>query len=243
MGSLTFSIVIPAKDEAENLADIIRETVAELAGERYEIVVVDDGSTDETHSVLRLLAQEHLHLRHLVHDRSCGKSAALLTGVRAAATNRICTIDGDGQNDPRYIKQLLALLDEPGVGIAAGQRVKHAHSFAKKLGSRFANRLRSGLLRDDTRDSACGLKAFRREDYLRLPYFDTMHRFLPALMLREGLGVRHLDVTDRPRLHGRSKYGVIDRALVGLVDLFGVRWLIRRYKRVPESSEVRIDAR
>jgi dolichol-phosphate mannosyltransferase len=127
---------------------------------------------------------------------------------------------------------------EPGVGRAAGQRIKHAHSRAKRIGSRLANRLRAALLHDNTRDSACGLKAFRRDVFLRLPYFDTMHRFLPALVQRDGLAVRHLDVVDRDRLHGRSKYGVIDRAIVGFLDLLGVRWLIKRRKPGPETKEI-----
>jgi hypothetical protein len=132
----------------------------------------------------------------------------------------------------------LALVSEPGVGVAAGQRIKHAHSFAKRIGSRFANRLRASLLHDHTRDTACGLKAFPKDVYLRLPYFDTMHRFLPALVMRDGLAIRHLDVVDRDRLHGKSKYGVIDRAVLGLVDLFGVSWLVRRRRRVPQTEEL-----
>jgi dolichol-phosphate mannosyltransferase len=152
------------------------------------------------------------------------------------------TIDGDGQNDPRYVAPLLTLAADPNVGLAAGQRVRHAHSRAKKMGSRFANRLRSSLLKDDTRDSACGLKAFRKQVFLHLPYFDNMHRFLPALVIREGLEVRHLDVTDRDRLHGSSKYGIIDRALAGVLDLFGVWWLIRRRRRIPQPKEISPDS-
>ena len=162
---------------------------------------------------MKLLSQQHQALRHLVHDRSCGKSAAILTGVRAARAPLVATLDGDGQNDPRYLPALLALATEANVGLAAGQRIKHAHSRAKR--SSLANRLRARLLNDDTRDTACGLKAFRRDVFL-LPYFDTMHRFLPALVLRDGFTVRHIDVVDRDRRHGQSKYGVIDRAIVGL---------------------------
>jgi glycosyltransferase involved in cell wall biosynthesis len=174
----------------------------------------------------------------LVHAQCCGKSAAILTGVRAARAPLVATLDGDGQNDPRYLPALLALLAEPGVGLVAGQRIKHAHSRAKQIGSRFANRLRAWLLHDNTRDTACGLKAFRRDVFLRLPYFDTMHRFLPALVQRDGLVVRHLDVVDRDRLHGRSKYGVIDRAAVGLFDLLGVLWLIKRRRPGLQAKEV-----
>jgi len=200
--------------------------------------VVDDGSTDDTTGVLQQLAEVHPFLRRLVHAQCCGKSAAILTGVRAARAPLIATLDADGQNDPCYLPALLALMAEPGVGLAAGQRIKHAHSHAKRIGSRFANRLRAWLLHDNTRDTACGLKAFRRDVFLRLPYFDTMHRFLPALVQREGLTVRHLDVVDRDRQHGRSKYGVIDRAVVGFFDLIGVSWLIKRGKRMPQAKEV-----
>jgi dolichol-phosphate mannosyltransferase len=238
MTSPRFSIVIPSKDEAESLADLLKEISTALAGDSFEVIVVDDGSTDGTAGMLQRLAEVHPFLRRLVHAQCCGKSAAILTGVRAARAPLIATLDGDGQNDPRYLPALLALMAEPGVGIAAGQRIKHAHPHAKRIGSRFANGLRARLLHDDTRDTACGLKAFRRDVFLSLPYFDTMHRFLPALVQREGLAVRHLDVVDRDRQHGRSKYGVIDRAIVGFFDLIGVGWLIKRRRRLPQVKEV-----
>ena len=238
MTSLRFSIVIPSKDEAGSLADLLKEISTVLAGDSFEVIVVDDGSTDGTAGMLQRLAEVHPFLRRLVHAQCCGKSAAILTGVRAARAPLIATLDGDGQNDPRYLPALLALMAEPGVGLAAGQRIKHAHPHAKRIGSRFANGLRARLLHDDTRDTACGLKAFRRDVFLSLPYFDTMHRFLPALVQRDGLAVRHLDVVDRDRLHGRSKYGVIDRAIVGFFDLIGVSWLIKRRRRLPQAKEV-----
>lgn len=223
-----FSIVIPAKDEAENLPVVVEEIMTLLAGERFEIFIVDDGSTDNTPLVLQGLAREHAHLRHAAHEQSRGKSAAILTGVRAARAPLIVTIDGDGQNDPRQMLALVALAEAPGVGLAAGQRLTHAHSVSKRFASRLANWLRSRFLNDKTRDTACGLKAFPREIFLRLPYFASMHRFLPALVMREALAVRHLDVFDRPRLNGKSKYGLIDRATVGVVDLVRVWWLMRR---------------
>jgi dolichol-phosphate mannosyltransferase len=238
MTGLRFSIVIPAKNEAESLKDLLAEIATVLAGESFEAIVVDDGSTDSTDDVLKRLSQEHAFLRRLVHAQSYGKSAAMLTGIRAARAQLVATLDGDGQNDPRYLPSLLELAGEPGVGLAAGQRTKHAHSLAKRIGSRVANRLRARLLHDNTRDTACGLKAFPREVFLQLPYFDTMHRFLPALVQRDGLAVRHIDVVDRARLHGRSKYGVIDRAITGIVDLFGVTWLIKRRRRVPQAKEI-----
>jgi dolichol-phosphate mannosyltransferase len=241
MTSPRVSIVIPAKDEAESLGELLKEVSTALAGDSFEVIVVDDGSTDGTADVLQRLAGVHPFLRGLMHGQCCGKSAAILTGVRAARAPLIATLDGDGQNDPRYLPALLALMAEPRIGLAAGQRIKHAHSRAKRLGSRFANRLRARLLHDQTRDTACGLKAFRRDVFLRLPYFDTMHRFLPALVQREGLLVRHLDVVDRDRLHGRSKYGVVDRAIVGFFDLLGVGWLIKRCRRLPQAKEVFAD--
>ncbi len=232
------SLVIPAKDEAESLGELVDEIATALVGDSFEVIVVDDGSTDGTAVVLQQLARDRPFLRCLVHARCCGKSAAILTGVRAARAPLIATLDGDGQNDPRYVPALLALMAESGVGLAAGQRLKHAHSQLKRIGSRLANLLRTWLLHDETRDTACGLKAFRRDVFLRLPYFDTMHRFLPALIRHEGLAVRYLDVVDRDRRHGRSKYGLVDRAIVGLLDLFGVGWLMKRRTRLPEGKEI-----
>ena len=232
------SVVVPAKDEAGNLPALVDEIAAALAGQAFEIVVVNDASRDDTAAVLARLARERSYVRQILHAEPCGQSAAIATGVKAARGELVATLDGDGQNDPRYLPALLALLDDRQVGLAAGQRLKRQASFAKKLASKGANALRSGLLRDETRDTGCGLKAFRRALFLEFPYFDGMHRFLPALALREGFGVRHLDVVDRPRRHGRSKYGVLDRALIGALDLFGVWWLRRRRKRVPVAREL-----
>jgi dolichol-phosphate mannosyltransferase len=242
MTGLRFSIVIPSKDEAESLPGLLKEIATAFAGDSFEVIVVDDGSTDGTAAVLQRSAEVHPFLRRLVHAQCCGKSAAILTGVRAARAPLIATLDGDGQNDPGYLPALLALMAEPDVGLAAGQRIKHAHSHAKRIGSRFANGLRAWLLHDNTRDTACGLKAFRRDVFLSLPYFDTMHRFLPALVQHEGLAVRYLDVVDRDRQHGRSKYGVIDRAIVGFFDLIGVFWLIKRGGQLPEAKELFSDS-
>ena len=238
MTSPRFSIVIPSKDEAESLPELLKEISTAFPDESFEVIVIDDGSTDGTAAVLKQLAEVHPFLRHLVHAQCYGKSAAILTGVRAARAPLIATLDGDGQNDPRYLPALLALIAEPGVGLAAGQRIKHAHSQAKRIGSRLANRLRAWLLHDNTRDTACGLKAFRRDVFLRLPYFDTMHRFLPTLAQLDGFAIRHLDVVDRRRLHGRSKYGVIDRAIAGFFDLLGVCWLRKRRGRVVQAKEI-----
>lgn len=237
------SVVIPAKDEAENLAVLIAEILAALDGRPHEVVVVDDGSTDGTAALLARLKGEGAPVRHVRHERPCGQSAAVRTGVLAARGDVVVTIDGDGQNDPAYIPALLAALEAagPAVALAAGQRLKRTDGPWKKAASRFANGLRGAVLKDGTRDSGCGLKAVRRTVFLLLPYFDGWHRFLPALVIREGHGVTHVDVVDRPRRFGRSNYGIFDRGLRGALDLFGVWWLLRRRKRIPVVSEIGAD--
>jgi glycosyltransferase involved in cell wall biosynthesis len=174
------------------------------------------------------------------HEASCGQSAAVRTGVRAASSPVVATLDGDGQNDPAYIPALVAALEQggPGTGLAAGQRVGRKDGRSKAWQSKIANGVRGRILRDGTRDTGCGLKAFRREAYLALPYFDALHRFMPALMKREGYAVAHVDVVDRPRRAGHSNYGLFDRLWVGLLDLAGVWWLIRRRRRVPVFQEM-----
>jgi len=226
-----FAIVIPCKNEAKNLADLIPEIIKTLSGQNFEIVIVDDGSSDETADVVRNLAANLRNIRCVTNDRTLGKSAAILAGVRSTNAPIIVTIDGDGQNDPRHIRPLLDLVKETDVGLAAGQRVAHAHSGIKRFSSRVANRLRDLVLKDNTRDSACGLKAFPRDLFLRLPFFNGMHRFLPALIMAEGYSVRHLDVTDRSRQHGKSNYGVVDRAISGGMNLLRVWWLVRRRRK------------
>jgi glycosyltransferase involved in cell wall biosynthesis len=239
------SVVIPARDEAGNVEPLIDEIAQALAGRDFEIVVVDDGSSDGIADLLRTLMAQRPWLRCLRQEMSCGKSAAIRTGALAARHPVIVTVDGDGQNDPAFILPLLRELERGGAptALVAGQRSKRGDSDWKKLQSRIANRVRASLLKDATRDSVCGLKAFRRDVFLALPYFDTMHRFLPALVRREGYQIRHVDVVDRPRRHGQSHYGMWDRLSVGIPDLLGVWWLIRRRARVPTISEVARDAR
>lgn len=238
----SISVVIPCRNEADNLAFLLDEVEAALAGRDHEIIVVDDGSTDRTAEVLaaRMAAGSGV-LRHVRHDRSAGQSAAVRSGVWHAEKAIVVTMDGDGQNDPAYLPKLAdALLAAgPACGIAAGQRLKRTDTKLKQLSSRFANGLRERILRDGTRDSGCGLKAVPTALFRQLPFFDGWHRYLPALVLREGYGVVHIDVTDRQRRFGKSNYGILDRGLRGALDLFGVWWLRRRRKVVPQVTEVK----
>jgi dolichol-phosphate mannosyltransferase len=233
------SIVVPVRNEAGNVAPLVNEIAAALAGEAFEVVYVNDGSTDATDAEIKKLMTQRPWLRRVRHKQSCGQSAAVRSGVAAARGALVVTLDGDGQNDPRFIPTLLKALCDgaPRVGLAAGQRVGRKASAFKKFQSRIANVVRGVVLRDGTRDTGCGLKAFRRELFLRLPYFDGLHRFLPALVRREGLDVGYVDVVDRPRGAGVSNYGMWDRLWVGFLDLAGVWWLIRRRKRIPEILE------
>ena len=234
------SVVVPVRNEAGNVAPLVAEIAAALEGRwRYEVVYVNDGSSDGTEAELRLLKAQHPWLRSLRHAQSCGQSAALRSGVAAARAPIVVTLDGDGQNDPAFLPQLIEALQSgaPRVGLVAGQRVGRKATGFKKFQSRVANGVRGAILRDGTRDTGCGLKAFQREMFMSLPYFDGLHRFLPALVKRESYEIGYVDVVDRPRLHGVSNYGFWDRLWIGILDLFGVWWLIRRRKRVPEVSE------
>jgi glycosyltransferase involved in cell wall biosynthesis len=238
--SPAISVVIPMKNEAGNVEPLLAEVATALAGRSFEVICINDGSTDGTEAELQRLQAGLPWLRQLKHAVSCGQSAALRTGIWAARGNVVVTLDGDGQNDPAFLPQMIDALERgaPRVGLIAGQRVGRKASAFKRFQSRLANRVRNAILRDGTRDSGCGLKAFPRELGLLLPYFDGLHRFLPALVRREGREIGYVDVVDRPRGHGRSNYGLWDRLWVGILDLCGVWWLIRRKKRVPEVSEV-----
>ncbi len=270
------SVVVPVKNEEGNVAPLIAEIAAALdAAEAqdptltYEIVYVDDGSTDTTPTILANLRGAYPNLRQLRHATSGGQSAAIRSGVRAARGSFIATLDGDGQNNPAFIPQMIQILKagviaQPGgdtqaantsstgntswpdlasvdafrVGIVQGQRVGRKDTPFKRWQSRQANRIRGAILQDGTRDTGCGLKAFPRAVYLALPYFDAIHRFMPALVKREGLQVAHLDVVDRPRHSGVSNYGFWGRLWVGVLDLVGVWWLIRRKKPTPDVKEI-----
>lgn len=235
------SIVVPVRNEANNIAPLIEEIAAALDGRwDYEIVYVDDGSTDATAERLAAIMAERGTVRQIRHEKSSGQSAAVRTGVRAARGQIVATLDGDGQNNPQFLPELIMAIEkgEGRIGLAAGQRVGRKDTGFKKFQSRVANKVRSWVLSDGTRDTGCGLKAFRREVFLSLPYFDGLHRFLPALVRREGYDIAYVDVTDRPRRSGVSNYGFFDRLWIGIIDLAGVWWLIRRKKSTPVATEV-----
>src|SRR5471032_184169 len=234
------SVVVPVRNEAGNVSALVVEIAAALDGQwPFEVVYVNDGSSDGTEAELKRLMGLHPWLRRVRHKQSCGQSAAVRSGVAAARAALVATIDGDGQNDPRFLPAMFRALEAgaPRVGLIAGQRVGRKATGFKKLQSRVANAVRGTVLRDGTRDSGCGLKAFRRDVFLSLPYFDGLHRFLPALVRRDGYDIGYVDVVDRPRGSGVSNYGLWDRLWVGILDLAGVWWLIRRKKRIPELLE------
>ena len=236
-----FAVVAPMLNEAENVERMVRE-IAEACTPTgpFEAIFVNDGSTDATADRIAELRVEFPWLREVRHAKPCGQSAAVRSGVLAAAAPIVCTIDGDGQNPPAEIPSLVAplLAGTEGVGLVAGQRVDRQDTASKKIASRLANRLRAAILRDNTRDTGCGLKAFPRDVFLSLPFFDHIHRYLPALVKREGLDVVLVDVSHRARDGGTSKYTNFGRAMVGLTDLIGVWWLLRR-RKVPDV--IRID--
>ena len=235
---MELSVVIPAHNEADNIGPLVGEIRAALEGAAdYEIVVVDDGSTDATPARLEEIARGFPRLLAARHPVSRGQSFAVLTGVRAARSQWIATLDGDGQNDPADIRKLIEALGgaaervERGPLLIAGYRRLRRDTWLKRLSSRVANGVRGRLLGDRTPDTGCGLKLFERDAFLRLPHFDHMHRFLPALFLRAGGRVVSVEVGHRPRTRGRSHYGMWDRLWVGILDLFGVWWLMRRRER------------
>ncbi|HJU25038.1 MAG TPA: glycosyltransferase [Rhodanobacteraceae bacterium] len=234
------SVVVPVFNERDNIPPLLAEIAAALRGRAdYEVVYVDDASSDDSLDVLMAEREKHPELRIARHLRQSGQSTAIRNGVRAARGAWIATLDGDGQNDPADIPKLLEARKDanPKVKLLAGWRTTRRDSFNKRISSKIANGVRSRMLRDATPDTGCGLKLFERDTFLALPYFDHMHRYLPALVKRAGFESVSIPVGHRPRTRGVSKYGMLDRLWVGLADLRGVAWLMRR-ARVTDIEEL-----
>ena len=233
------SVVVPVHDEAGAVGSLAAEIAAAFAGREYEMIFVDDRSRDATLLELKALKALHPQLRVLTHPSNAGQSRAVRSGVLAARAPIVVTLDGDGQNPPSDAPKLADALiaSPPNVALVGGRRAKRQDSEAKRRASRWANRIRKRLLKDDADDTGCGLKAFRRDVFLRLPYFDHIHRYLPALMIREGYENRYLDVDHRHRETGRSKYTNWGRLTASLSDLLGVMWLKSRARQPGAISE------
>ncbi|MGA1080610.1 MAG: glycosyltransferase family 2 protein [Steroidobacteraceae bacterium] len=235
------SVVVPVCNEADNVAPLAGEVDAALRPlGAYELIFVDDGSTDETAARVQSLRPGLPAVRLLRHDRRCGQSRAVASGVRAARGEWVATLDGDGQNDPADLARLLESLADaaaPKPALIMGNRVTRRDTWLRRVSSRVANGVRGRLLGDGTPDTGCGLKLFHRATFLELPFFDHMHRFLPALFQRQGARVISVPVGHRPRTRGQSKYGVGNRLWVGIVDMVGVMWLRSRFKAGVGVSE------
>lgn len=239
---LDLSVVVPMYNEEGNAAELIDEISDAVAAYDAEIIAVDDCSTDKTASILVALKASVPNLRVIKHAANSGQSRAVRTGILAARAPLIATLDGDGQNVPSDIPALFEQLTRPDapelLSMVAGERQRRQDSKAKLMASRWANRIRKSLLKDDANDTGCGLKVFRRDSFLRLPYFDHIHRYLPALMTREGLTVEFAPVAHRPRQHGVSKYTNFGRAAVAVRDLIGVTWLLARARKPDRVEEL-----
>jgi len=236
------SVVVPVYNEEENVAGLVAEIAAAMEGRAYEMIFVDDCSTDGTSQALQDAKSRHPQLRVLRHGANAGQSRSVRSGVMAARAPVVATLDGDGQNDPADVPNLVDRLTRPDassrLSMVGGRRVNRQDSAWKKFGSRFGNGVRKWLLNDQADDTGCGIKAFRRQAFLRLPYFDHLHRFLPALMLREGFEIEFADVNHRERQHGVSKYSNIGRLLASFSDLLGVMWLNSRARLPADVEEV-----
>jgi len=236
------SVVVPAFNEAENVENLAAEIAAALSEISHEMIFIDDASTDETKSVLIAMKSRFPHLRVLAHHQNAGQSRGVRSGVQAARAPIVATLDSDGQNDPADIPTLYGQMiraDAPeNLAMVGGRRAKRIDSAAKKIGSRFGNGIRKRLLKDNADDTGCGLKLFRRKAFLELPYFDHIHRYIPALMLREGYAIEFADVNHRAREFGTSKYTNFGRLKVSIADLRGVMWLRRRMKLPGGVDEV-----
>ena len=230
------TVVVPVYNEKDNIQSLLDEIVqVSKKLPISEIIYVDDASTDGSFDLLKELRSNIPMLRIIKHGKQSGQSSALWTGIKAAGNDLIVTMDGDGQNDPADIGLLYQAYERNKKNASKvmilGERTKRNDNLVRRLSSRIANNIRGSLLKDNTKDTGCSLKMFRRTDYINLPYFDHMHRFLPALMMREGVALIHVGVSHRPRLHGQSKYGTLDRALVGISDIRGVLWLQKRGRK------------
>ncbi|MEE2878945.1 MAG: glycosyltransferase family 2 protein [Pseudomonadota bacterium] len=238
--NLELSIVVPVHNESGNVETLAREIATALDGRSYEMIFVDDASTDETRSELAALKEVFPALRILSHRKNAGQSRAIRTGVRAARGRVVGTLDGDGQNDPADLPDLYRALtrqDAPEkLAMVMGRRASRKDTAWKRFGSRFANSIRKRMLRDDCDDSGCGIKVVKRDVFLSLPYFDHMHRYMPALVRADGHDVEYMDVNHRERGAGSSKYTNFGRLWAALSDLRGVTWLIRR-RRNPEGAD------
>ena len=236
------SVVVPVYNESENVSKLVDEIAVALAQTDYEMIFVNDASSDDTLSVLTSLKKDHSTLRAISHRKNAGQSRAVRSGVIAAKGQYIATLDGDGQNDPADIPALFEQItrnDAPdSLALVGGRRAKRQDSWAKKMGSRIGNGVRKKLLNDQADDTGCGLKVFSREAFLQLPYFDHIHRYIPALMLRERYKIEFCDVNHRHREFGVSKYTNFGRLMVSIADLRGVRWLNKRARNPEGWDEV-----
>ncbi|AWT59304.1 MAG: Dodecaprenyl-phosphate galacturonate synthase [Candidatus Moanabacter tarae] len=227
------SIVIPLHNEADNVAQLVSEIATLSLKSQFEIILVNDASFDETALVLSEMKLKIPHLKVISHSKKYGQSAAIATGVRYSQGELIATLDGDGQNDPADIPKLISVLENnQEFSMVAGYRRERHDSWWKISSSKIANLVRGFILRDNTPDAGCGLKVFYKTTFLALPFFDHMHRFLPALVQMQGGKVTSVEVSHRTRAHGRSNYGTWDRLWVGIIDLMGVRWLRLRSRKI-----------
>jgi dolichol-phosphate mannosyltransferase len=241
-GRPEFSVVSPVRNEADNVDALVQEISQALAGRAFEIIFVDDSSTDDTRARLFAMKDKVPNLRVIGHRKNAGQSRAVRTGVLAARSSIVVTLDGDGQNDPADIGGLLSQLNRPDapndLALVQGRRDRRVDSGWKKFGSRFANNIRRSMLKDRNADSGCGMRAFKREVYLQLPYFDHMHRYLPALMQSDGYMVEERAVGHRARRHGRSNYTNFGRLADAMSDMRGVMWLRKRRKSPGGADEL-----
>jgi len=237
------SVIVPVMNEAGNIEPLITDIVSAFAGRQIEIIYVNDASNDATYAELVAEKAKHSCLRAITHSRRSGQSAALRTGILAARADLIATLDGDGQNLPADLVTLETAWQSEkanfgGLVMAAGVRQNRQDSLGKRIASRWAKRIRAWMLKDQHPDSGCGIKVFDRELFLRLPYFNHIHRFMPALANREGATVLAVHVGHAARQVGVSKYRILDRLIVGISDILGVWWLIRRSPKSLKSEEL-----